>query len=44
MALMHRYLTQHATVAAYQDCFMLVVVLCLIVAPLIYFLRQRHSH
>ena len=43
MALVQRHLIQHATVAAYQDCFMLVVVLCLLVAPLIYFLRQRPS-
>jgi len=41
MALVQRHLTQHATVAAYQDCFMLVVLLCLFVAPLIYFLRQH---
>jgi DHA2 family multidrug resistance protein len=41
MALLNRHLTQQATVAAYQDCFMLVVVLCVVVAPLVYFLRRR---
>jgi DHA2 family multidrug resistance protein len=40
-ALLHRHLAQQATVAAYQDCFLLVVVLCLVVSPLVYFLRRR---
>ena len=39
--LLNRHLTQQATVAAYQDCFMLVVVLCMAVAPLVFFLRRR---
>jgi hypothetical protein len=33
LALLNRHLTQQATVAAYQDCFMLVVVSCMAVAP-----------
>jgi DHA2 family multidrug resistance protein len=41
LLLLNRHLTQQATVAAYQDCFMLVVILCLAVAPLIFFLRRR---
>jgi DHA2 family multidrug resistance protein len=41
LALLNRHLTQQATVAAYQDCFMLVVVLCIVVAPLVFFLRRR---
>jgi DHA2 family multidrug resistance protein len=41
MALLQRHLEQQATVAAYQDCFVLVAVLCLVVMPLVGFLRQR---
>jgi hypothetical protein len=41
LALLNRHLTQQATVAAYQDCFLLVVVLCVVVAPLVFFLRRR---
>lgn len=39
--LLHRHLTQQATVAAYQDCFLLVVVLCICAMPLVFFLRQK---
>jgi DHA2 family multidrug resistance protein len=41
VALLRHHLAQQATVAAYQDCFLLVVVLCLAVSPLVYFLRRR---
>ena len=43
MAMVQRHLVQQASVAAYQDCFMLVVLLCLAVAPLILFMRQRRT-
>ncbi len=42
-ALVHRYLLQHATVAAYQDCFLLLTAMALIVMPLMFFLRQRRA-
>jgi len=40
MALMHRHLTQHATVAAYQDCFMLVTILSLVSMPIVLLMRN----
>ncbi|GIX49272.1 MAG: EmrB/QacA family drug resistance transporter [Candidatus Tectimicrobiota bacterium] len=40
-ALLHRHLTQQATVAAYQDCFLLVVALTVAVMPLVLFLRRQ---
>jgi DHA2 family multidrug resistance protein len=43
LALLHRHLTQQATVAAYQDCFLLVVALSLMVMPLVLVLRQPKS-
>jgi DHA2 family multidrug resistance protein len=42
-ALLQRHLIQQATVAAYQDCFLLVVVLCVMAMPLVFFLRQKAS-
>jgi hypothetical protein len=41
LALLQRHLVQQATVAAYQDCFLLVVALCLVVMPLVVCLRRR---
>jgi DHA2 family multidrug resistance protein len=41
MALLQRHLEQQATVAAYQDCFVLLMVLTLLVMPLMFFLRRR---
>jgi DHA2 family multidrug resistance protein len=41
LALLHRHLEQQATVAAYQDCFLLLMVLTLLVMPLMLFLRRR---
>lgn len=43
MALVRRHLFQHAGISAYQDCFMLVVIISLVVVPLIAFLRQRQT-
>ncbi|ETX04371.1 DHA2 family efflux MFS transporter permease subunit [Candidatus Entotheonella palauensis] len=43
MALVRRHLFQHAGISAYQDCFMLVVIISLAVMPLIAFLRQRQT-
>ena len=40
MAMLHHHLLQQASVAAYQDCFLLLS-LCLVVAPLILTLRPR---
>jgi DHA2 family multidrug resistance protein len=39
-ALLSRHLVQQATVAAYQDCFLLVVGLCMVAMPLVLFLRR----
>jgi DHA2 family multidrug resistance protein len=39
-ALVHHHLSQQATVAAYQDCYMLVMVLCLASMPLLLLLRS----
>jgi DHA2 family multidrug resistance protein len=41
MALIQRHLSQQAGISAYQDCFMLVVIISLAIMPLIAFLRQR---
>jgi hypothetical protein len=43
LALVQRHLTEQATVAAYQDCFVLVVILILAVCPLVFFMRRRLS-
>ena len=43
MALVQQHLSQHANISAYQDCFILVVIISLAVMPLIAFLRQRQS-
>jgi DHA2 family multidrug resistance protein len=43
MALVQRHLSQHASISAYQDCFMLVVIISLAIMPLIAFLRQRQT-
>jgi EmrB/QacA subfamily drug resistance transporter len=41
LALLQRHLIQEATIAAYQDCFMVVTALCVMVMPLILFLRRQ---
>ena len=43
MALFRRHLLQHASISAYQDCFVLVVIISLAVVPLIAFLRHRQT-
>ena len=40
LALLQRHLVQEATIAAYQDCFMVVTALCVVVMPLVLFLRR----
>ena len=42
LLLVQRHLEQQATVAAYQDCFMLVTLLCLASMPLVLLLRRSH--
>lgn len=41
MALLRQYLEQQANVAAYQDCFILMTLLCLVSMPLVLFLRRK---
>jgi DHA2 family multidrug resistance protein len=41
LALLQRHLIQEATIAAYQDCFMVVTALCVMVMPLVLFLRRQ---
>jgi DHA2 family multidrug resistance protein len=42
--LVYQHLLQHATVAAYQDCFLLLTAMTLAVVPLVCLLRQRKRH
>ena len=39
LALGQQHLLQHATVLAYQDCFLLLTLMTLAVIPLVFFLR-----
>ena len=41
MALLQRHLLRQATVAAYQDCYVLLAGMAIIVIPLVLFLRQH---
>jgi hypothetical protein len=41
--LVQQHLEQQATVAAYQDCFMLVTLLCLASMPLLLLMRKSRS-
>ncbi len=41
LTLLQRHLMQEATIAAYQDCFMVVTALCVVVMPLVLFLRRQ---
>lgn len=43
LALIYQHLLQHATVLAYQDCFVLLALMALAVIPLVCFLRQRSA-
>jgi len=40
LGLLHRHFGQQATVAAYQDCFMLAVLICLMSMPIVLLVRQ----
>jgi DHA2 family multidrug resistance protein len=43
LALLQHHLEQQATVAAYQDCFLLVVGMCVLAMPLVLFLRRQST-
>ncbi|MBI3328408.1 MAG: DHA2 family efflux MFS transporter permease subunit [Nitrospinae bacterium] len=43
LGLLREHLLQEATLTAYQDTFLLMMLLCLIVMPLVVFMRQRPS-
>ncbi len=40
LALLHRHFGQQATIAAYQDCFMLSVMICFVSMPFVLLIRQ----
>jgi hypothetical protein len=40
LGLVQRHLILEATVTAYQDCFLLMTALCLVVMPLVFFMRR----
>jgi hypothetical protein len=40
LALVQRQLILESTVTAYQDCFLLMTALCIVVMPLVFFLRR----
>jgi hypothetical protein len=42
LAALRQHLVQQATVAAYQDCFVVLAGLCVLVMPLVWFLRRVH--
>jgi DHA2 family multidrug resistance protein len=41
LGLLNRHFEQQATIAAYQDCFMLAVLLCLVSMPIVLLVRVR---
>ena len=43
LALLQRHLLQQATIAAYQDFFVLVTMLCIAVMPFVLFLRRQSA-
>ena len=43
LALLQRHLLQEATVTAYQDCFVLVTVLCVVVMSFVLCLRRQSA-
>jgi DHA2 family multidrug resistance protein len=43
LAAVYAHLVQQATVAAYQDCFLVLAGLCVVVMPLVLFLRRRSA-
>jgi DHA2 family multidrug resistance protein len=40
LGILQRHLSLEATVTAYQDCFLLMTILCVVVMPLVFFLRR----
>jgi DHA2 family multidrug resistance protein len=42
LAVVRQHLVEQATVAAYQDCFVVLAGLCVVVMPLVWFLRRAH--
>ena len=42
-AMVYQHLLQQATVAAYQDCFVLLTAMALATMPLVCFLRRRRA-
>jgi DHA2 family multidrug resistance protein len=40
LGLLHRHFGQQATIAAYQDCFMLAVLICLMSMPIVLLVRK----
>jgi hypothetical protein len=40
LGILQRHLLLEATVTAYQDCFLLMTILCILVIPLVFFLRR----
>lgn len=40
LALLHRHFGQQATIAAYQDCFMLAVLICFVSMPMVLLIRK----
>jgi DHA2 family multidrug resistance protein len=41
LAVLQQHLVQEATIAAYQDCFVVVTILCVMVMPFVLFLRRQ---
>jgi hypothetical protein len=41
LGLLNRHFEQQATIAAYQDCFMLAVMICLVSMPIVLLVRVR---
>jgi hypothetical protein len=41
LAVLQQHLVQEATIAAYQDCFVVVALLCVVVMPCVLFLRRQ---
>jgi len=41
LGLLNHHFEQQATIAAYQDCFMLAVMICLVSMPIVLLVRVR---
>jgi hypothetical protein len=42
LGVLRQHLVQQATIAAYQDCFVVLAGLCVLVMPFVWFLRRTH--